>query len=106
MMDERCFAMHWLWRAYHTSTVDLSDSLVSQTHPQNGIALAKGLHDLTGETRFVGRAWTWRDNDLLGMQLLDLVKRDLIVAPHHHVRSQFGEVLVEVIGKAIVVINQ
>src|SRR5689334_3810022 len=105
VIHERRFAVHWFRGTNDASTVDLADRLVSQADSQEGNARAKGLDDLAGEARFVWRAGSRRDHDMIGLERGDLVQRDLIVAPHRDLRTKLGQILVQVVGKAIVVID-
>ncbi len=56
-------------------------------------------------TGLVGRAGPGRDADVLRRQTLDLVERDLVVAMHPHLLAQLAEVLDQVVGEAIVVVD-
>src|SRR4030081_1642425 len=51
------------------------------------------------------RAWTGRDHDALRPHRFRLGYRNLIVAANLDLRSQFAEILDQVIGKRIVVIE-
>ena len=51
------------------------------------------------------RAWAGRDDDLFRPHRFDFLDRDLIVAPHFHIGAQFSEILDQVVGERIVVVE-
>ena len=52
-----------------------------------------------------GRPGPGRDHDLLRRHRLDLAERHLVVAAHAHVGAQLAEILHEVVGERIVVVD-
>ena len=88
------------------ASVDLADSLVPQAHAQRADARPEGFYDSAGHACLVRRAWARRDDDLIGLHGFDVRQRHRVIAPHLHLCPQFRQVLVKVVGEAIVVIDE
>src|SRR5579883_1757784 len=106
MINQRRFSMHRRGRANDPSAVDLTDSLVAQADAQQGDTGSEMPDDCAGEAGLVGCARARRDHDTLRLHLLNSLQRYLIVATHLNLRAQFSKVLVEIVRKAIVVIDE
>ena len=61
----------------------------------------------SGETppSWIRFAWTWGDHEVVGLEGDEFVQRDLVVAVDANVRPEFTEVLNEVVGEVVVVID-
>jgi len=105
VVDQAGFAMHRLRSADHPAAVNLPDGLMSQANAQRGNARPELPDDFARETRFIGGAWPRRNHDLAGLHSRDFVQTDLIVARHGDLRAQFRQVLVQVVGETIVIVN-
>src|SRR5579864_2380044 len=57
------------------------------------------------DARLMRRAWAGGDDDALGTHALDLVHGNLVVAAHLDLGAQFSEVLDQVVGERIVVVE-
>ena len=57
------------------------------------------------DARFIGRARARRNHDRVGVHALDVVDAEGIVAPHGQRRPKLAEVMDEVVGEAVVVID-
>ena len=55
--------------------------------------------------RLVRRARPGRDHEAVGCEFGDLLNCDLVVAEHAHVLAQLAEVLHEVVGERIIVVD-
>src|SRR6185437_15066834 len=92
--NARNLAMHWRRRPH--------DRLMAQADPKHWRRLARGADKIETDARFVRGAWTRGEDDgvrLVGERVCD---RDLIVAPHRHVRAQFAQVVDEVEREAVI----
>ena len=67
--------------------------------------LAKLADDITADAGFVWRAGARGDADALGGELADFVDAHGIIANHLHFRTKLAEVLHEVVGEGVVVID-
>ena len=57
-------------------------------------------------TIFDGFAWAWGDDEMVRLERDQLVQGDLVVAKDANVRAKFAEVLDEVVGEGVVVIDK
>ena len=54
---------------------------------------------------FDGFAWSWGDDEMRRVERDELIHRHLVVAEDANVRAEFAEVLDEVVGEGVVVVN-
>jgi hypothetical protein len=54
---------------------------------------------------FDGFAWSWGDDEMVRLEGDEFVHRNLVVAEDANVRAEFAEVLDEVVGEGVVVVN-
>jgi hypothetical protein len=83
----------------------LADALVSQAHPENRDSAREALDQRDRHPGLVGRARPGRDNYILGLELGDPVQRDLVIAVHRHLLPQLAQVLHQVVGEGVVVVD-
>ena len=83
----------------------MPDALVSEANAQRRHAAGKAADDFVRQARFTRRARAGRNQDAFRFELFDLIERDLIVAMHLHIHAHFAEVLDEVVGERIVIID-
>ncbi len=85
-----------------------ANRLMPEADPENRhppLRLRKMLDQLHADARILRRTRPRRDQNPLRLQRLHLSRRQLIVAPNHHLRAQLTHVLHEVVGKRIVVVE-
>src|ERR1700730_5952843 len=98
--------MHQLRRAYDLATERLANRLMAQADAQNWNAAGKALDYLQRNSGAIRCARARRDYDPFGEQLrFDLLDCDLIVAAHLNGLAQFAEILNQVVGERIVVVD-
>ena len=56
-------------------------------------------------TIFDGFAWTWRDDEMVRLECDQLVQGNLVIAKDANIRAEFAEVLDEVVGEGVVIID-
>ena len=83
-----------------------ADGLMAETDAEDRNARAEALDRVAGNARFFGRAGAGRDDDLLGPQRFDLVQTDLVVAKNLHLGAEFAEIVIEVVGEGVVVVDE
>ncbi|KAJ8518984.1 hypothetical protein ON010_g18135 [Phytophthora cinnamomi] len=86
-------AVHDLAGVVHCAAEDLEHALVAQTHARDGDLAGERADHVARHARVLGVARPGRDHDAVGLHLADLVQRDLVVAPHLHMRPELGHVL-------------
>ena len=82
-----------------------ADCLMPQAHTQNRRCFGKVADQAYADAGFVGSTRTGRNDDLLGMHVVNLLDRDLVVAAYFDVGAQLSDVLDQVIGKRIVIVE-
>jgi hypothetical protein len=97
--------MHKTSGADHLAAKDMTDALVPQTDAENRHLLTESANDIVTDAGLIRGARSGRNNDALGSQLSDFVERDLVVPFHERVRPQLAKILDEIVGKAVVVIE-
>ena len=98
--------MHEDRRAHHLAAVDLADGLVAEADAEDGDVRAGRLDQLQADAGLVGRAGAGREHDALGLHLHDIGNGDLVVAEHLAGGTELAQEVDEVIGEAVVVIDQ
>ena len=81
------------------------DALVTEANAQDRNPVGKPVNHVERDTCFVGIARTRRDDDPVGLELGNFIRRNLVVSLHADVGAQLAEILDEVVGKRIVVID-
>ena len=98
--------MHQVGSTDNCSAESFTNGLMSQTHAQHrnlAVEVADRLHGDAGIFR-VSRSR--REDQCLRMQNFDLLNGDLVVADYLNVTVQFTDILIQIIGERIIVINQ
>ncbi len=98
-------AVHERFGAHHFSAESRADGLMPQTHAEDGRAASHPADQFDADARILRRARAGRDDDALRAQRFHLGHAHLVVAAHIHLRPQFTEILDEVVGEGIVVIE-
>ena len=105
VLDLRCLAMHQPFGSDDIATEGHGQRLMAEADAQEWKTPGEMPYGLDGHTRFDRGAGPWGNDDTAGLQRLDLVDRNLVVAEYPNVFTQFPKILYEVISKGIVVID-
>ncbi len=97
--------MHEAIGADDVATIHLANALVAEADAEDGRGGTQCLDDGAGNARFVGRAGTWRHANAAGLERFDLSEIHRIIANDFHFRTELAEILHEVIGEGVVVID-
>ena len=85
----------------------LADRLVAEADAeQRHLFLGGGADQVHADAGLVRRAGAGREHDAGGLQRQRLVDRDLVVAMHDAARAEIAQEVDEVVGEAVVVIDQ
>ena len=106
VMDAAGFAVEELGCANHSPPERRADGLVSEANTENGKSSGETLDQLNANPRVLGSAGTRGDDDAFRLAARDFVDGNLIVAMDFHLAAQLAEILRQVIGKRIVVVEQ
>ena len=104
-MNGGSLPMHEAIGADDIASVNLTDALMAEADSEDGDDSAHFFNHLAADPRVVRSAGARRYTDTLGCFLANFIERDLVVAMHLHLRAQFSEVLDEVVGERIVVVD-
>ena len=81
------------------------NGLMTQAYAKYGVFTGISLHERHREARGFGPPRPRGYDDHLGREFGHLIEFELIVSPHRHIRAQFGQILNEVVGERIVIID-
>ena len=97
--------MHEAFRVDDPRTERLRDGLVSEADAEERQLARERLDGGERDAGGVGVAGTGREDERLGLERPDAVHVDFVVAHHVHLRAQSPEVLDEVVGERVVVVD-
>ena len=103
--DRAGFAVHEFGCTDDLAAEGGSDGLMTEADAENGRFARHALDERHEDAGFLRRAGAGRKQDSFGMERLDLVDGKLVVAANDHLRAEFTEVLNEVVGEGIVVVE-
>src|SRR5258708_4589162 len=103
--DRAYLAVHDGLRAHHASAERFADSLMAQADAENRDLSRELAQHVERDARMLRVARPRRQADPLGIQLRDFIEGNFIVAVRPHVLAQFAEILDQVIGERIVVVD-
>src|SRR5262245_4204760 len=102
----RELAMHRLRRAHDAATIGLANGLMAEAHAEDWNRRAHRSDQLQADAGLVWRARTGRQYDALGCQLKHIGDGNLVVAVDLTARPKLAQEVDEIVGKAVVVIDQ
>jgi len=105
MVDQGRLAVHNFVGGANNASIAITNALVPQTDAKDGYFGAKVADDIVGDAGILGGGGAGGDYDALWLHPLNLLERCLVVADYPNFFSQFTQVLEEVVGEAIVVID-
>ena len=97
--------MHQLLRPHDAPAKGRAYGLVAQAHAQNRPLAGKVAYRLHRDAGFGRRARTRRDHQTIKIDGRQLRHAELIIAHHLHLGTELTEVLDDVVGKAVVVVD-
>jgi len=90
----------------HFAAEDGAEGLMSETDTEYGNLAIEVFDGVGGNAVVFERfAWSWRDDEVRRIEGDELVHRDLVIAENFDVRAEFAEVLDEVVGEGVVVVD-
>src|SRR5512147_478390 len=105
MFDLAGLAVHQVFRAYNLSAKGLADRLVTQTYSEQRHFPGEVANQFDADAGFSRRAGTGRDHNFLWSHGFDFRDGYLVVATNLNLSAQFPDVLDEVVGKRVVVVE-
>lgn len=105
MVDRAGLAVHHLPRPHHFAAEGLADALMAKADTEQRQLAGEALDNGQRDAGLVGGAGTGGKDDALGRQGLDLFHAQFVVAHHLDLGLEFAEVLHQVVGEGVVVID-
>ncbi len=106
VVDGRNLAVHRHGRAHDFAAEGLPHRLQAEADAEQR-NVSRGLRDhLQADAGLVRRAGTGRQHDAIRPPRDQCVRRDLVIAHDRHLRPELAELVVEVPGEAVVVIDE
>src|SRR5262249_41220477 len=99
-------AMHRRGRAHHITAERLADRLVAKADAEHRNVGGGRIDQIEADAGLVGRAPNGRPHDRVGLRADHMVDRDLVVAMHDHVGPEPAQIVDEVEGEAVVIVDQ
>ena len=97
--------MHHLARTHHVTAKGLANALMAQAHAKNWQLAGKVRDHRQRHAGFGRRAGAGGNHDALGIQRLDLGHGQFVIPDDVNVSAQLGQVLHDVVGEGVVVID-
>ncbi len=106
-MDIACFAVNDPRMALDGHPVDVPQTLMAQADAQDWHPPGEPFEDFVGHTRFGGRTRAGRNDHAFGLERLDLVRGEFVVADHSDLERavEFADPVDEIPREAVVVVN-
>src|SRR5437764_9704007 len=105
MHDGTRLAMHQVRGADNVAAESFANGLMSQADSEYWNLAGKVADQVDADARFIRSAGARGDHNPLGIHVFDLVHRDLIIASNFHLAAKFADVLHQVVGERIVVVE-
>src|ERR1700722_8321948 len=106
VFDFAGFAVHQFLSANDATTEGGANGLMAEADAENGNFSGETPDERDADAGFLGRAGAGRYKDTFGAQGGDFVERDLVVAAHFELLAHLAEILGEVVGEGIVVVEE
>ena len=90
VIDRGGFAMHHAVIDDDIPTKYVADALMAEANPEERDSGAEGSNDVVRKAGLFWGARAWGDENLVGVQRLDLVDANLVVAMHLHSDAHFA----------------
>src|SRR2546430_15381481 len=105
-MDLAGLAVEEFWGANDFSAEGCANGLMAETNPENRKFSGQAFDQLHRDTRALGRTRTARNHNTLGLSAVDFFDGGFVVAMDIHTSTKFAEILREVGGKRVLVVQE
>ena len=105
VLDRAGLAVHQVLGADDLSAESGADGLMSEADAEHGNFAGEVADDVDADAGVLRGAGAGGDDDALGMHGGDFGDGHLVIAAHFDVSAQFSEILDEVVGEGIVVVE-
>src|ERR1019366_8990419 len=105
MFDGAGLAVHEGGGTNNFAAEGRANRLMAEAHAQQRHAPCEMADQFDADASFLRGARAGRDHDAIGTKLLNPANRDLVITAHHYLLTQFAEVLHQVVGEGVVIIQ-
>src|SRR5271170_4116453 len=105
VLDAAGFAMHKLRGADDVASEGCADGLMAEADSEDWPLAGEALDERDEDAGVLRRTGAGREHEALGIEGLDLVDGELVVAADDHVGAEFTHVLHQVVGEGVVVVE-
>ena len=105
VLDLTGFAMHQSSCAYNFASECLSDGLMPKADTKNWEEPGTAGYCLNRNAGLSRRARAWRHKQMGWCKLDNVINRDLVITFDHHFSAEFAEIVDDVIGERVVIID-
>ena len=105
VIDLGSLAVHEIGRTHHIATHRLANRLMPQAHAQDRDVGLKSVDHREAHTSFGGRARAGREHNGVRRHCRDFIEGDLVVAHDGDVCAEFAQEVDEIVGEAVVIID-
>jgi len=106
MMDARDFAMNGLGRTDNAAAIDLTNGLVAQADAQDGHDSTSRSNKIEADAGLVWRARPRRQHNRFRTHCKGFGDSQFVVSLDDYLCSQLSEIVEQVVGEAVVIIDQ
>src|SRR6266700_5579528 len=99
------FAVHEIRRTYDLASERGPEGLVAEAHSQDRQFAGEVPKNIHADPGFLGCARARGNKNARGSNRLNVAHRNLVVPANHHLGTQFTQILNEVIGERVVVVE-
>src|SRR5580658_3883110 len=103
--DRRGLAVHQAISSNDLSSIHLPDALMPKADAQHGNMRSKMTNKLVADSGIIRRPRSRRNTDFFRAQLLNFFNSRAIISSDDQFRTEFAEVLNQVVGERVVVIQ-
>lgn len=105
VLDAAGFAVHESFGADDLAAKSGANGLMSEADSEKWNLAGKMTNQFDADARILRRAGAGGDHDAIGMEGFEFIDGDFVVAAHLDARTQFAQVLDQVVGKGVVIVE-
>jgi hypothetical protein len=105
MFDRRSFSMHQTRGQNDFAAENSPDALMTETNAEDRHFRSQDADDLVANASVFRTAWSRRNTDPVGRERFGFGDSDLVVPLHNDIATKHAEILDEIVGKRVVVID-
>src|SRR5664280_2649227 len=105
MFDGAGLAMHEVGGTNDFAAKGCANRLMAEAHAEQGHASCEMADQFDADSGVLRGAWPGGDHDAIGMKVVDAADSDLVITAHHYLLTQFAEVLHQVVGEGVVIVE-